>query len=188
MTVLRKTLLISAIATLLAGINISYASSITYNVNQTIGSGGVTGDIATDGLTGILSNSDILSWNLTLNNGATTTILNNANSHLFGSGQLMATLQNLTYDFNSGNYFSFLINNYPSPHTGWCLQSYIGQCTFEGDSGQVVQIQNTAFSGPFQTLTGTQIVATAPVPVPAAAWLLGSGLLGLGGVARRKTT
>lgn len=30
--------------------------------------------------------------------------------------------------------------------------------------------------------------STAPVPVPAAVWLLGSGLLGLAGVARRKTT
>lgn len=29
-------------------------------------------------------------------------------------------------------------------------------------------------------------VTDAPVPVPAAAWLLGSGLLGLIGVARRK--
>lgn len=31
-------------------------------------------------------------------------------------------------------------------------------------------------------------VTTSPVPVPAAAWLFGSGLLGLVGVARRKTT
>lgn len=42
--------------------------------------------------------------------------------------------------------------------------------------------------GPFAsaqpTFTGTATVA--PVPVPAAAWLLGSGLLGLVGVARRK--
>ena len=32
-----------------------------------------------------------------------------------------------------------------------------------------------------------QIGGAAPVPVPAAAWLLGSGLIGLAGVARRKT-
>ena len=31
-------------------------------------------------------------------------------------------------------------------------------------------------------------VTVAPVPVPAAVWLFGSGLMGLIGVARRKTT
>lgn len=41
------------------------------------------------------------------------------------------------------------------------------------------------FNAPsFWHLTGT--ATTTPVPVPAAAWLLGSGLLGLIGVARRK--
>jgi hypothetical protein len=32
------------------------------------------------------------------------------------------------------------------------------------------------------------VASAAPVPVPAAAWLLGSGLLGLAGVTRKKTT
>ncbi|HEY4366983.1 MAG TPA: VPLPA-CTERM sorting domain-containing protein [Steroidobacteraceae bacterium] len=36
------------------------------------------------------------------------------------------------------------------------------------------------------TLTSTGFASAAPVPLPAAIWLLGSSLLGLGGVARRR--
>lgn len=47
---------------------------------------------------------------------------------------------------------------------------------------------NTTFFGNPLALEGLILVAPGnPVPVPAAAWLMGSGLLGLVGVARRKT-
>jgi hypothetical protein len=36
------------------------------------------------------------------------------------------------------------------------------------------------------TITGLTIVDPEPVPLPAAVWLFGSGLLGLLGIARRK--
>lgn len=42
------------------------------------------------------------------------------------------------------------------------------------------------FAGFQPTFNGTATVVPSAVPVPAAAWLLGSGLLGLVGVARRK--
>lgn len=42
------------------------------------------------------------------------------------------------------------------------------------------------FAGAQPTFSGTATVVPSAVPVPAAAWLLGSGLLGLVGVARRK--
>ena len=46
---------------------------------------------------------------------------------------------------------------------------------------------NTTFFGNPLALEGLILVAPGnPVPVPAAAWLMGSGLLGLAGVARRK--
>lgn len=55
--------------------------------------------------------------------------------------------------------------------------------------------QGTILNGPFQGIRITlglqgqdPLVAPATVPVPAAAWLLGSGLLGLAGFARKRKT
>ena len=43
------------------------AAPITYNVNQTIGVGGVVGTIQTDGTIGVLATGNFLAWDLTLN-------------------------------------------------------------------------------------------------------------------------
>ena len=49
--------------------------SITYNVNLPFGgTGSLVGTITTDGTIGVLSSSNILSWNLTLNDGSKITI------------------------------------------------------------------------------------------------------------------
>ena len=57
--------------------------------------------------------------------------------------------------------------------TGGYFDSGLGY--FDGDDGD------------FGIVTGTWVdFSMSPVPVPAAAWLLGSGLLGLVGIARRK--
>ena len=66
--------------------------------------------------------------------------------------------------------------------------------SWDGVYGNAYQIdytatfQNTGFSGTQYFLRLTGIVSAAPVPVPAAVWLFGSGLLGLIGVARRKSS
>lgn len=52
----------------------------------------------------------------------------------------------------------------------------------DGSSGQAVPMQVGPFPGQAPTFQGT----VSAVPVPAAVWLFGSGLLGLVGVARRK--
>lgn len=54
--------------------------------------------------------------------------------------------------------------------------------TISGDTGTIFQPS----CGPSCTGTVSRIPPSAVVPVPSAAWLLGSGLLGLIGVARRK--
>ncbi len=80
--------------------------------------------------------------------------------------------------------------------------SYGGQFNFNtsGTNGSVLELQFIGLNAAGQTrvtqslgtltLSGTTLtynsVAAPEVPVPAAAWLMGSALLGLGGVARRR--
>lgn len=66
---------------------------------------------------------------------------------------------------------------------------FLGLSTDEGksftDSLTVPENEKLA-SGLFATITAKATPPTEPVPVPAAAWLLGSGLLGLVGLGRRR--
>lgn len=70
--------------------------------------------------------------------------------------------------------------------TGFNFVAYFG-----GEAGHEFNAQDYAFNGyeygHDMTVSGTWLrFETTPVPVPAAVWLLGSGLLGLVGVARRR--
>src|SRR5580700_10349958 len=73
------------------------ASSITYNVNLTIGTGSATGFITTDGTIGALSAADITNFDLIINDGtASMTLLgplsgNNSYVTDFGGSALSAT-------------------------------------------------------------------------------------------------
>jgi hypothetical protein len=86
-------------------------SNITYTFKQTIGQGSVVGTIVTDGSTGVLSNSDLLSWNLQLNGLGATFNLTSAGSQSFTSvtgSDLTATKTGLYFNFSgtdTGNFF-----------------------------------------------------------------------------------
>jgi hypothetical protein len=57
---------------ILGAASLCSAGTITYDVAQTIGPGSVTGFIETDGTIGVLDNTNILDFNLLLNDGAST--------------------------------------------------------------------------------------------------------------------
>ena len=78
---------------------------ITYNVNLPFGnSGSFVGTITTDGTIGVLGSSNIVSWNLTLNDGSKVTILtpSTSTSSWYG-GDLSATSTSLLFNYTIGD-------------------------------------------------------------------------------------
>lgn len=67
---------------------------------------------------------------------------------------------------------------------------YYNDVAFDGSDGGSWSVQFTNGGGQHPALSHIMVFGrdgqTAPVPVPAAAWLLGSGLIGLAGIGRRK--
>jgi len=75
-------------------------NNITYNVNLTFGSGSAVGTITTDGTIGVLTPTNIVNWNLTLNDGTKTGVLTPSNTTISGSG-LSATATTLLFDYST---------------------------------------------------------------------------------------
>lgn len=167
------------------------ASAILYNVNKTIGAGGVTGSITTDGTIGVLSTGNITDWNLVLDDGGGTFNLlgplSGANSQRLISGSAFsATAMDLLFDFSFGSGFVLFQN--PTTGSGqnfWCIDN--GGCINNFVPGETVRVGSVGETG--HLLSGSQIIASASVsqiPEPGTLALLGFGLAGLGFARRRK--
>src|ERR1700688_4092868 len=94
--------IIAALFVVMGAPSVLRADDITYTVNQAVGSGSVTGFITTDGTIGTLSIGDIVSWNLTLNDGhGDVTDLTQLNSAVGGHGtDLTASSSDLMFNFD----------------------------------------------------------------------------------------
>jgi hypothetical protein len=79
------------------------------------------------------------------------------------------------FDWN-GNYDIPVLN----------IMACTGLSTGASCTGIGTPMQTPPFSGAAPNFTGTVANDSAAVPIPAAAWLMGSGLVGLAGVARRR--
>ena len=167
------------------------AAIIHYDVNRTIGDGTVTGFIETYGKLGVLSKDDIHDWSLTLtapniNLGSPDTITN-GDTFLRGTA-VSATSTQLLYNFDiTGTNYLYLAG---ASGNFWCLET--NTCIDDGSEQielieQIGHNDNGGKVAQFVHHTGTIAFANAAViPVPAAVWLFGSGLIGLIGFAWRK--
>jgi hypothetical protein len=166
------------------------AGSITYQVDQTVGVGTVTGFIETDGTIGtILSSSNILDWDLLLNDGTTAWGLlgplsgSNSNFRVDGS-DFSATATELLFNF-SGTDHGFIAFEQTADQAFWCASpeaceiGTAGESLFTGNADQ------------YTGLTGTQVIASVAgsgVPEPSAFGFLSLGLVAMRLLAARKTS
>lgn len=159
--------LIGAGMMLAVGISVCSADQITYQIDQTgIGfdNGSVTGTIETDGTTGTLAASDIITWNLQAvclgfascsadNFILTGGVSGNSTVSISGNG-LTATATQFLFNYASGGVFEIL-----DGADGWALGLTSGGLVFE-------EILPDGPDGNALPQTGTQIIGTATIPEP----------------------
>jgi len=168
--------LLSGIASLvlLLGIPQANANTITtYAVNQTVGSGTLTGSITTDGSIGGLGGNNILAWNLTITSVITSN-LTDSNSSFDVDGALSATNTGIFFDFSGLGYVHVLSN---TGHGVVCMAASDSTCVEQASTFSLEPDWYTSSIGTtFSAYSGeVQIAGVSAVPGP----VVGAGLPGL---------
>ncbi|MGA2072391.1 MAG: choice-of-anchor tandem repeat GloVer-containing protein, partial [Terriglobia bacterium] len=146
------------------------AGNITYDVNQTIGAGGVTGDIVTNGAIGIFTDAedDVVNWNLLLNDGTNSVDLTPSNSVVFSIGPptVSATATQLLFNFSATSLSYLLFESTAGPTDGYLcfVSTYCETATPLPPPGSgAEEVSATPNLANFQAtiLSGTQVIGTA---------------------------
>jgi hypothetical protein len=177
-------------------------ADIVYTIDTTITSSDPTGNplqtdtvdgsITTDGTIGVLTASNILSWNLDLTdhlNAANDVDLTNTNSFIdtfFGSS-LSATATGLFFNYSAAGEFGIQEDGfYTSGEHYFCFSTGTADCL----AGETITPGNVFLDGVVATGSaepiGTQPLNQSSVPEPSSYGLMLAGLLGVGGGLKRR--
>lgn len=152
----------------LSGGTYSYANGINNN-GQVVG----YGDTASGYNAFLYSNGTMTDLGTLSGGGISQATGINTNGWVVGYGNTASSAQD-AFLYSGGHLLD--LNSLLSPGSGWTLQDATGI----NDLGQIVG------TGTFNGQNQAFLMTPTPVPLPATAWLLGSGLLGLLGVARAR--
>jgi hypothetical protein len=193
-------------ACLMAGACLCSAAPITYNVAETIGNGGVSGFIQTDGTLGSLSTGNIIAWNLTLDDGVNSVNMTEANSAeaIFnadssGPSAVTGTATQLLFDFGdlrpTGDSSSTNLLIFNSSSVPGYLCFVVTTCaaiwpTVPGYGQEQVSATPGFVNAQLRNLSGVQVIGTVDVastPEPSTLALLAAGIV-LAGFTKSRAT
>ena len=159
------------------------ASPLIFTINNAVGAGSITGTIGTNGGFGVLGTSDIIDWNLTVDDGTNPFTLlgplsgNNSEILVVGT-DLSETATQLLFNFGGSGYVLIQNPTIGSAVNFFCVEAQTG-CTGSpaGESLRRTDGLNqfTAFSG-IQAINSGLI---SPVPEPSSFVLLTFGAAAL---------
>ncbi len=161
------------------------ASSIRYDIDESFQSVTEVGTITTDGATGVLTGSDILGFDIVVTDAdGSARITGILGSATVNGTDLLATASGLYFDFNAaaGEYFD--LSNFSGATQvcfGACVNPYATRLAAFVKNGSVIE------SAPrlgVEEIASPETVAATPEPSGLA--LLGTGVLGVAGVVRRR--
>uniref|UniRef100_UPI0035CB16E5 hypothetical protein n=1 Tax=uncultured Sphingomonas sp. TaxID=158754 RepID=UPI0035CB16E5 len=167
------------------------ATTVTYNVNQMIGLGGVEGTIQTDGTIGALTQSNVLGFDLLVGGPGAAVELTNANSVIVTNGSnLSATASDLFFNYSGpSGFLLFQLGSFGTGMHYYCNSSTAGTC-FQGASAIPASFDSP--SAQVEIRAGNQSIASTMNAVPEldtwAMLILGFGVMGCMLRARRPLT